>query len=74
MNEIKLFIYETIAVSIVLTVIIMFLLRLFFKKYGARMYNWYIYALDSKWFHATNVIIMAAMLGAFWYGVYKIFF
>ena len=57
-----------------LTIIIMVILYFFFKKYGERLFNWYMNALDNRFFYDLNILLILAFLSAFWYTFYQLFF
>lgn len=74
MNDLEILLLGTLLLCLVLTIFIMLTLRWIVKRFGHQIFEWYLNALDNKWFHALNVLIGLALLVGFWYGLYRLIF
>ena len=75
MNPITAYITTVLVVCAILTIMILVGIHYLIKKYGARLVDWYIYALDriSLVYYLTGFVVLGLFL-AFWYCIYHIFF
>ena len=74
MNELLYLLEDVVLASLLITIFIMVGFHYFVKKYGGQLYDTYIKALDNKWFHALNVILLIALGLLMWYGIIRAVF